>query len=240
MQDTDIHELVQREFVGLALDHPVTGIVARGSSLRHRRQRLPILGFLTIAAVTAVVTLQTSPHHGQAFADWTSQAQATDAQTAAAIDSSCRSGNIPNSLPRRVLDRRGDFALSIYTDGQSIAVCARFRGNGKQVFTQGGTSGPTDVARASAVTPTHPVVIEGSQATMAAHTGSAISAFGWVDPSVAKVIISSGEYTTAATLSDGLFSGWWPGDGQGTLEHVTCTAYNGAGQAIGQDTLPST
>lgn len=49
--------------------------------------------------------------------------------------------------------------------------------------------------------------------------------------------LNSGDYTTTATVSDGLFSGWWPGDASGTLTTVTCTAYHDAGQVIGRDTL---
>jgi hypothetical protein len=238
MDDVQIHTRLKGDFADLRLDHPIAGIMSRGRLLRQRRQRLPMLGVLTIGTVAAMITVQSSAHQGQAFAAWTSHAQATDSRTAAAIDSSCRSaGNVPAVLPRRVLDRRGDFALSIYTDGESIAVCDRFRGSEEHFFIQGGNSGPGAVTHASAVTPAHPVVFEGSEATFLAHEGSAISAFGWVGPAVAKVVITSGDYTTTATLSDGLFSGWWPGDASGTLPTVTCTAYNGAGQVIGRDTL---
>ena len=213
MQHAEIHDLVEHGFGDLTLDRPVAAVVARGDRLCQRRQRLPVLGVLTLGAMAAL-TLQVSPHHGQVFAAWTSRAQATDARTAAAIDGSCRTGGIPAAFRLRVLDRRGDFALSIYTDGRSIAVCDRFRGEGTQFFTQGGTSGPTQVARASTVTAQHPVVIERGQATMVAYEGTTGSAFGWVDPSVAKVVIDSGDYATTATLSDGLFSGWWPGEGE--------------------------
>ncbi len=238
MDDVQIHTRIEEDFADLTLDQPIGGIMSRGRLLRQRRQRLPMLGVLTIGTVAAMITVQSFAHQGQAFAAWTSHAQATDSRTAAAIDSSCRSaGSIPAVLPRRVLDRRGDFALSIYTDGQSIAVCDRFRGSGAPFFTQGGGGGPGAVTQASAVTPVHPVVFEGSEATFLAHEGSAISAFGWVGPAVAKVVINSGDYTTTATLSDGLFSGWWPGGPSGTLTTVTCTAYNGEGQVIGRDTL---
>ena len=240
MQDVEIHNLIAHGVEGLTLDRPVADVVARGQRLRRRRQRVPVLAVLTLGAVTAGITLQSSPHHGQAFAAWTSHVQPTDAQTAARIDASCRSASIPVALPLRVLDRRGDFALSIYSDGQSIAVCDRFRGsNPRQVFTQGGSSGPSAVLQAPAVSAQRPIVIEGTEATMVLHAGTAVSAFGWVDPSVAKVVIDSGDYTTTATLSDGLFSGWWPGEADGTLRTVTCTAYNATGKVIGHATQPT-
>jgi len=239
MDDVQIHTRIEQDFADLSLDQPTAGIMSRGRRLRQRRQRLPLLGVLTIGTVAAMITVQSAAHQGKAFAAWTSHAQATDTRTAAAIDSDCRTtGKIPAALPRRVLDRRGDFALSIYTDGQRLAVCDRFRGSKEPLFTQGGSSGPGAVTQASAVTPAHPVAIEGSEATFLANQGSAISAYGWVGPAVTKVVINSGDYTTTATLSDGLFSGWWPGDASGTrLPPVTCTAYNGQGQVIGRDTL---
>ena len=237
MDDVQIHTRIEQDFADLTLDHPISGIMSRGRQLRQRRRRLPMLGVLTLGAVAAMITVQSFAHQGQAFAAWTSHAQPTDSRTAAAIDSSCRSaGSIPAGLPRRVLDRRGDFALSIYTDGQRIAACDLFRGSREPFFTQGGGSGPGKVSQASAVTPIHPVAFESTEATVLVNEGSAVSAFGWVGPAVAKVVINSGEYTTTATLSNGLFSGWWPGDARGTLTTVTCTAYNSTGQVIGRDT----
>ena len=235
MDDVQLHTRIAEDFADLTLEQPLTKILSRGRRLRQRRQRLPLLGVLTLGAVAALITVQSSAHQGQAFAAWTSHAQPTDSRTATAIDRSCR-GSV-GALPLLVLDRRGDFALSVYTDGQTIAVCDRFRGSQQQFFTQGSISGPEAVTQAKAVTPNHPVAFEGSGASFQVHEGSASYAYGWIGSAVAKVVIDSGGYRTTATLTDGLFSAWWPGNANGTVSTVTCTAYDNAGQVLGRDTL---
>ena len=238
MDDVQLHSRIAADFAELTLDRPVAGIISRGRRQRRRRQRLPLLGVLTLGAIAAMVTVQSSANHGQAFAAWTSHAQTTDSRTATAINRSCRdSASTPAALPLRVLDRRGDFALSIYTDGQSITVCNRFRGDAEQFFTQGSSTEPGPVTQAKTLALSHPVAFEGSGTTFLRNEGSASSAYGWIGPAVTTVVIDSGGYTTTATLSDGLFSAWWPGNANGTTTTVSCTAYDSNGQVIGRDIL---
>lgn len=238
MQHAEIDDIVKGDFATITFDQPVEAIAARGERLRRRRQRMPIVGALSLAAIASTLALQGSSQREQAFAAWTSRAQATDPRTAATIDGNCRADGVPAALPLRVLDRRGDFSLSIYTDGQRLAVCDRFRGSDpERAFTQGGGGGTTAVLHGEAVTAQHPLAIEGAGSTFSAHEGSAAYAYGWVSALVSKVVISSGDYTTDATLSDGLFSGWWPGIGDKSIGAVVCTAYDASGEIVGQETL---
>lgn len=244
MNDLQIHDRIKEDFADLTLNQPIATVMSRGRQLRQRRRRLPMLGVLTIGTFAAVITVQASAHQSTAFAAWTSHAQTTDSRTAAAIDHSCRAqANIPAAMPLRVLDRRGNFALSIYTDGHNTVACHRFRGSKEQPFTRGvttfarGNAWSQVSSGASAVTPAHPVVLEARSGLSIEHEGSAVSTYGWVAPAVVKVIINSGDYTTVATLSDGLFSAWWPGDATGKPKAVACTAYNAEGKVIGHDTI---
>ena len=238
MDDTQLLSRLEQDFAGCTLDRPAGEVVMRGRRLRRRRQRLPLLGAITLTLVATQVVAQSRSPQSAAFAGWTSRAQATDPVTAAAIDRACRRREIPATLPLRVLDRRGDFALSVYTDGRSLAVCERFRGTSPgQRFTQGGSSGPSPVTHAADVSGSKPVVLEGAASIFLRHEGSAVSAYGWVGPKVAKVVLISGGYRTQATLTGALFSGWWPEDAAGSLGVISCLAYDAAGALIGQDTL---
>lgn len=81
----------------------------------------------------------------------------------------------------------------------------------------------------------HPISIEGNSGVYSAALGRAVAAHGWIAPGVAKVLVRSPGYEMTATVSEGLWAAWWPGETKEPTagDIITATAYNSSGQQVG-------
>lgn len=235
MKDTDVLEAVSARYARVRCDRPVDAVIRRGRLLR-RRRRAPAVAALALALTGGLLTLGAQPRSGAAFADWTSGPQATDAVTLAVIDASCRDKAEDATAampPLRIVDRRGNFALSLYTDGRSAVVCELFEGGGRSTWAQGGLGYDQEVRTRHTLSPARPVAVESAgQITLAAGQDSASNVYGWVGPGVVKVVVTSSVATVTASVNDGAFTAWWPDAGQPS-GRATVTAYDSAGKVAG-------
>lgn len=233
MNDNDLLHRLSTGLSDVANDHPVQAVVRRGGVLR-RRRHLSAAAVATLAVTAGVLAVDSRPGSGTAFARWTSAPQPSDAAMVAVLDTSCRTmlEGRGDALPRRLVDRRGDFAVLVYTDGQRIAECSLFRGReGANSWHQGG-AGQTEVTRRGEVSARQPVVVEGVTVTYVRGTGSATAVTGWVSDQVDSVRLETAAASVTAVVGDGAFVAWFP-DGDRPGGSARLTAYDAAGRALG-------
>lgn len=234
MNDTELLHEFADSYAGVTNDHPVASVVHRGRALR-RRRRLPALAAMTAVVSGAVLVAGGSPQTGSAFARWTSEPQVTDAATAATIDAGCRGMSDLPLPPLRILDRRGAFAYSLYTDGRTAFTCELFEGD-TLTWRQGG-AGRGEVTQRSRLSTARPVVIEGAgQTTNNVLDQSATTLHGWVTPGVASVRLTAAAADVTGTVRDGAFAVWFPDD-RLPVGRATVTAYDAAGTELGRTTI---
>lgn len=241
MNDTEVLEMLSHRFEQVRYDEPVEAVVRRGRALR-RRRRAPA-AIAGVLAVTGGLLVVGSHIHGDtAFASWTSQPQASDAATVATIDTSCRemAESVPGVLPPlRIVDRRGDFAFSLYTDGRSAFTCELFQGanNSKSTWRQGGGSFSEELG-AETVNSDNPVAVDATgQVSVTNVRGRATTVYGRYAETVDKIVVDSPAAMATAKLHRGAFTAWWPDGGQaGGL--ATIRAYDSSGALLTRTVTP--
>lgn len=234
-------EQFRSELATLTFELPVTDVLVRGRRLRQRRRRPPLIGGAVALLTVATLLVQGTGHQQPAFADWTAQPQTSSGNDMAAIDAFCHKAGLTAGAPRRVIDRRGSVAFAVYGDQRALSTCTAWRANG--VWETGSAASDLRERPVQHRGKGRAVAFEQLEAGGTAQ-GLTQSAVGWAEPQVAKVVVTTRERTTVATLGpDGLFTAWWPAhldvDGH-SLELTTVTGYDAGGRVLGTEHWPLT
>ena len=170
---------------------------------------------------------------GSAFASWVSRPQSISAGQAAGVRGVCTGavspstskggaivvgGAQPANLGRVVLiDRRGSTAYAVFTDGRTWSDCVATipgltpdKGLPNSYRHYGSIADVED----SATGPDQPMVVLSAKApegnNVLGHPITWVS--GRVSAAVARVDVATSTGTVVATMGDGAFSAWWPGN----------------------------
>jgi hypothetical protein len=207
-----------------------------------RRARWVLVGAGAAAAAVASLAIGlTSGGSSPAFASWTSRPTPTSAM--AAVDGSCRTYGRP-----LLVDRRGHTAYSVYAhDGAWIGCIGVVPGQTPDKGLGPGyvDFGPVDRSVVTAPSTADPLVVldakspEGSAPQKQA-TVTYVS--GRLSSGVARVTVETNRGLIEASVADGVFAAWWPGndgdtavvrayDSSGrllsTVDELDCTAVDG-------------
>lgn len=182
---------------------------------RHTRVGPPIAigATATAAAAAGAATLVISLGAGttNAFAGWTPKPTQPAPGQLQAAQATCESGRSPIAgLPLKLADTRGPFTFSVYADSQSSAAC--IKGPSFTAVTTSMSSAPVSV-------PGGQIVLSSGQGRgpgggPAPRAGNAYSfADGRTGAGVSGVTLVLDDGTTVqATVGNGWFVAWWPGD----------------------------
>jgi len=212
MNDTELFEHARADMSAIALARPAEQVLRRGNHLR-RARRVPLAAALAVATAGGLTLWSAGPSAGPAIAGYTSSPQSTDSMTAERIVSDCRQQ--VGTLPLRLLDRRGTFAVAVFADGTKAATCDRFAG-ARNLWREGGGGGPGVIGHRAEVSDGRPIAVEGggggfaANVTFARHFGSL---WGWSGPRVATVKVDIGGSVITAASGSGTWSAWWPDAG---------------------------
>lgn len=201
--------------------------------VRARRSPLPRRRWLLAAgALVAGAVLVPTGHGGSgaAFASWTPVPAALPAVEAAAAQAEClAAGPDPaGTVTAAVSERRGDYAFTLVATDRAVGSCLLLDAtptgpDGQQE--QGAISwGPAD----QLPLPSALGITVQRGATYSSAAGSYTSAAGRVGADVVAVQIApAGEQSVQASVADGFFIAWWPGELNDHLA-VTTTREDGS------------
>ena len=229
MNDRQLLERAQADMSAVELNASVEQVLRRGTHLR-RVRRTPLATAMAVATAGGLALWSAGPSAAPAIAGYTSSPQSSDAETAQRILQSCRPQ--VGSLPLRLLDRRGTFAVAVFTDGRTAATCERYAGAGAR-WREGGSTGPGAVGHRAEVSRRQLVVVEGggggfaADAKFARHFGSL---WGWSGPQVSTVQVHLGGSVVTAASSSGIWSAWWPHAGDAA--NAIVVALDGQGHEL--------
>ena len=192
-----------------------------------QRRTWVLVGAAAALAVGALAVPTLGGGPGAAFASWTPVPGTVPAAEAATKEADClASGGDPSgALTAAVTERRGDFTFSLVATDRGFASCMVFDTapvgpNGPQ------EQGASSWTRADSL----PVPTAGGTAVMWGQTftsaaGSWTSAVGRVGSDVTAVRVTPrGQQTLQATVGDGYFTAWWPGEYDPHLSVTTTLA----------------
>ncbi|HTU84880.1 MAG TPA: hypothetical protein VMF57_04860 [Solirubrobacteraceae bacterium] len=193
-----------------------------GQDYRPRRTRLrpPIaIGASATAAAAAggvALILSLSAGASNAFAGWTPTPTHPAPGQVQAAQTSCQSGQSPVAgLPLKLADTRGPFTFSVYADSQTSAAC--IKGPSFTAVTTNSSSVPVSVPAGQ---------IQLSSAHPPPHANQAYSfAEGRTGAGVTSVALVLDDGTNVqATVGNGWYVAWWPGDENIKSAQVTTPA----------------
>ncbi|MGB8860036.1 MAG: hypothetical protein WCC60_12305 [Ilumatobacteraceae bacterium] len=252
MIDSDLLSQLESELDDIYLDVTAADI-RRAGRRRKVAPKLMLLASLSIAAIAVATLLPASGSHSPTvFANWTATPQPSDAAgasdpaTIATLDSMCRNTDYnvdtdnPANAVLQIIDLRGNGAHTVMHDGDTWKECMSTRdSDASNIWTTGWVM-VTKTKGLTPLTPSadYPAVVIGVKAP---NGNAAASAAGTVDgheatwlsglalPEVAKITITTAIGTVEATLENGVFAAWWPGnDGDSAVVHV----YDATGDEI--------
>jgi uncharacterized membrane protein YgcG len=216
-----------RERASLVPGPSVERLIAHDYHPRQRRFRPPIaIGATATAAAAAggvALVVSLSAGASSAFAGWTpTPTQPAPGQVQAA-QTSCQSGQAPVAgLPLKLADTRGPFTFSVYADSQTSAAC--IKGPSFTAVTTNSSSAPVSV-------PAGQIALSSAQGNPPGrgpgHGAPAAYSFadGRIGAGVSAVtlVLDDGD-TVQATVGNGWFVAWWPGDHTVKSAQVTTPA----------------
>jgi hypothetical protein len=195
---------------------------------RHRRLTPPLAigATATAAAAAGAATLVISLGAGAttAFAGWTPKPTAPAPGQLQGAQASCESGQSPVSgLPLKLADTRGPFTFSVYADSQTSAAC--IKGPSFRAVTTSMSSAPVSVPGAQIVLSS----ARGRAPGGGGPSGGAGNAYSFADgrtgAGVSGVTLVLDDGTTVqATVGNGWFVAWWPGDHMVESAQITTPA----------------
>jgi hypothetical protein len=168
------------------------------------RPRVAIGATAIAAAASGAAVLVISLGAGNAFAGWTPKPSPPAPGQVQAAQASCESGHSPTAgLPLMLADTRGPFTFSIYGDNETSSTCIK---------------GPSFTAVATSES-SMPVSVPAGQILLSSahppsHANQPYSfADGRTGDGVSGVTLLLSDGTTVqATVGNGWFLAWWPGD----------------------------
>jgi hypothetical protein len=165
------------------------------------------------AAGTAAVVISLSAGASNAFAGWSPTPTPPAPGQLAAAQTSCEQSQSPIAgLPLQLSDTRGPFTFSIYADSNSTATC--IKGPGFLGVSGSSSSNPVTVPADS---------VQLSSVHQTDRSGQAYGlAYGRTGAGVSAVTLVLDDGTQVqATVGNGWFDAWWPGDHQVTSAQLT-------------------
>lgn len=233
MNETVLREQLQEAFDHLELHDPVEQVMRRGNRVR-RARRAPLIAAVAAVAGVGFVLLPglSSP---SAFASWEPTSHPLSAADSAAVRADCQQ-DFPEPLPpAAVVDARGDYVYTVYTDGVTAVACSRYRSAGG--WLEGGAAMVTGGQGQRATPASQPITLEDiSHLTL--HQDQASGVWGWVSPAVTSAKVTADGYVTNVTVNHGVFAAWWP-HGHSASTGGTVTAYDKTGTLIATIPLPA-
>jgi hypothetical protein len=235
--DMDLRTCLDRQAARLpasvaeAVANPRLATVARHPS----RGRVWRSGRARVAAVvTAVVTgagiylgvgvIDTST---PAFASWTSSPEPVPATAVGGIEAACGQSRAP-----AILDARGNSVYAVFgtSGGDRVDCLTTLPGHRTDRGLRGAwithsTAMPTTPGPAEPIVLLSVKVPEGN----AVHDGRFIWVSGRVSPGITRVTVQTSGGPVRATVRDGMFAAWWPGNDSDTASIV---GYDTAGRAV--------
>lgn len=226
MNETVLREQLQEAFDQLELHDPVERVMRRGNRVR-RARRAPLIAAAAAAAGVGFVLFPglSSP---SAFAGWDSTPHQLSATDSAAVRASCQQDSREPLPPAAVVDARGDYVYTVYTDGVTAVDCSRYRSAGGWLEGGAGREKVSQTRKVAAAS--RPITVE-AVTHLTLHQAQASGAWGWVSPAVASVKITADGYVTNATINQGVFAAWWPHE-HSARTGGTVAAYDKTGTRI--------
>lgn len=230
-----VAEAVANPRVAAAVRSPATTLARPWSTGRVRRS-----GKARVAAVAAAVAtggagiyvgiglLDTAT---PAFASWTSSPETVRASAVGGIEAACEQSRTP-----AILDARGNSVYAVFdtTDGGRVDCLTTLPGHSTDRDLRGGSwisySNPTRAMRI-APGPAEPIVLLSAKAPEgnAVHDGRVIWVSGRVSSGITRVTVQTSGGLVQATVRDGMFAAWWPGNDSDTASIV---GYDATGHAV--------
>ncbi|GAB3308047.1 hypothetical protein EK0264_07445 [Epidermidibacterium keratini] len=187
----------------------------------HRRRRTryqkSAIGVAATIGIGAFVIPLLSPSD-PAFADWTATAEAVSGADLTVADEACReaipsdNGLQMSSIPLVASERRGNYIDLLYyqPNPESSVSCVSKLPPGTDAVEEvnwgvGGQSGPAATAPPGAIT-------QGAIAQFALAEGTVSVTDGAVGPDVVAVTLHASGLEIEASIKDGRYLAWWPGE----------------------------
>jgi hypothetical protein len=215
------------------VDTPRT--VSRASSTPARRRRrvarpTVAVASLALAAVAAVAVpglFSTHRSDGEAFASWTPHPTLITGTQAADIQRSCHDAYpTPGDAERAAFtERRGNFTLSLVATDHAIGSCFY---PDESLAPNSNVEGAASWSAFDSTSPLGPDEVQALRGgEWTGSEGTYTTSVGRIGSDVTAVAITAaGGPTTTATVRDGYYIAWWPGDADQSLE-VSITLRSG-------------
>jgi hypothetical protein len=177
---------------------------------RRRQARLVLVPVAVAALVLGALVLRDDDGSGVAYASWTAAPSAVSADDLEAVIEACRDQLGDRDIPVVLAERRGDYVAVLFhrdvPDTASSCVATNRPGSDRVddvAAGTGGSSGPAWTPPAGRIT----------EGMISQHGGDRPAAFteGAVGPGVVGVTIHAGPQTVTATVANGRYAAWWPG-----------------------------
>jgi hypothetical protein len=235
MNESQLRDELLDAYNGVQLKDPLDKIMRRGKAV-HRARRAPLLGLLAAVSAGALVIASPLGSTPSAFATWSENPTPISSRDAAAIAGQCANA-FPDMPPLALVDARGDVAFSLFVGKGKVGECTVIKHNGSWINGTAG-SGLNDITgRQDVLNGATALGLEGSADLNNVHDRSqAASAWGWVAPDVASVVVRADGRTSKATIHGGAFAAWWPHDSDASRGGAV-TAYDAAGRQLAQVTI---
>lgn len=199
---------------------------------RHRLRWVAAAGAACVVAVAGLLVLA-GQHSAPAFGSWQSRPGSITASARAGLAAACRQ---PAAAVPVILDPRGNSVYALYARAGSIEDCLTTipgqhpdRGLPDSWLTTGLLS---DVA-VTRPDPAHPVVVlsaKSPEGNNPRHRPEVGWVSGRVAPGVARVRVQTSGGIVDASVRNGYFAAWWPGNDGDT---AMLTGFDAAGSTVG-------
>jgi hypothetical protein len=218
--ETDLRTALQ-ERASLVPDASVVRLTALDYRPRRSRLRPPVAIGATAAAGAAAgaaaLVISLGAGATNAFAGWTAKPTRPMPGQLQAAMASCQASQSPIAgLPLKLADTRGPFTFSVYADNETSTTC--IKGPSLTAVSTSQSSMPVRVPDGQiALSSAHPPPNRVGQAYSFAdgRTGAGVSGV--------TLVLDNGT-TVQATVGNGWFVAWWPGDHEVSSARITTPA----------------
>jgi hypothetical protein len=195
----------------------------RSAGPRHRRWVLTGGAAVTLTAVGIGLPIVTDGSGGAAFASWSPIPSAVPADEAASWQEQClATGTDPQGpVTTSLSERRGQFTFTLIVTDQAVGNCLLLDPTATESTKEEERGAISWGPSSDLPTPATGSATVQLGATFNSAAGEFTSAFGKVDEQVVAVQLTpAGGRPVQATLGDGYFTAWWPGQAS---DHLSLT-----------------
>lgn len=235
MNETQLREGLADAYGDVRLMDPVDDIIRRGKAIR-RTRRAPVLALVIAFSAGALAVASPLGDPPSAFATWSESPTPISSSDAATVASRCAK-TVPDMPPLTLVDARGDVAFSLFVGNDQVGTCTVIKHDGS--WAQGTVGSGVDPVNGRQKVLKGALALQlvaSSDLSNAQDHAQAASAWGWVSPAVASVVVRADGHTVQATVRDGAFAAWWP-HGPGASRGGALTAFDSAGRQLAQVTI---